>query len=237
MTGGRAAVFLDRDGVLNARPAPHDYVRDVADLVVLPGAGGAVRQLVDIGYEVVVVSNQRGVARGLVTWETLRAIEDRLRCETGSSMSFFYCPHDVEDGCACRKPRPGLFLLAALEFGIDMSSSITVGDSESDVVAGRTVGTKTIRIGPGGTATEADVLVRDLPAAAVAILRAERADTLSRLPALGETPGGFARTTSPAGPEQLAGPSSSDSSRLTSWRLLAESRNSAHSSSSPKRSG
>ena len=103
----RRAAFLDRDGVLNERPPPHEYVRDAADLVVLPGAAEAVRLLRESGFVPVVVSNQRGVARALVTAETLGAIEARLRAAGVEIEHFYYCPHDESDACDCRKPAPG----------------------------------------------------------------------------------------------------------------------------------
>lgn len=170
MNGGRAAAFLDRDGILNARPAPHDCVRDVAELELLPGVGEAVRTLVDSGYEVVVVSNQRGVARGLVTLETLHAIEERLRREARRPIGFYYCTHDEHEGCDCRKPKPGLLLQAARELGLDLARSTMIGDSESDVGAGRAAGARTIRVIDHATATEADSCARDLRAAVGVLL-------------------------------------------------------------------
>lgn len=166
----RPAAFLDRDGVLNERPREHDYVRAVDALVLLPGAADAVRRLADAGYVPVAVSNQRGVARGLVTWETLRAIEDVLTREIGGRIAFYYCPHDYADACDCRKPAPGLILRAAVELGLDLRRSVTIGDAESDVEAGRAAGTSTIRIAPSGTATSADATAPDLAAAADLLL-------------------------------------------------------------------
>src|SRR5581483_4794961 len=111
----RPAAFLDRDGVLNRRPPPHDYVRSAEALELLPGVAGAVDALRAAGFATVVVSNQRGLARGLLTPETLAAIERRL-AEAGVRIdAYYYCPHDLADGCDCRKPAPGLLLRAAAE--------------------------------------------------------------------------------------------------------------------------
>ena len=166
----RPAAFLDRDGVLNERPADHDYVRAIEALVLLPGAADAVRRLAAAGYVPVAVSNQRGVARGLVTWETLRAIEEVLTREIGGRIAFYYCPHDDADACDCRKPAPGLILRAAAELGLDLGRSVMIGDAESDVEAGRAAGTRTIRIAPPGTVTSADATAPDLAAAADLLL-------------------------------------------------------------------
>ncbi|HXY81427.1 MAG TPA: HAD family hydrolase [Gaiellaceae bacterium] len=168
----RPAAFLDRDGVLNERPPAHDYVREIDQLVLLPGAAEAVRRLAGAGYVPVVVSNQRGVARGLVTWQTLRAVEEALVRETGGPIAFYYCPHDDADACDCRKPAPGLLLRAAAELGLDLACSVMIGDTESDVEAGRAAGTATIRIAPPGTATGADATAPDLAEAAAIVLSA-----------------------------------------------------------------
>lgn len=73
----RAGAFLDRDGIFNDRPPPHEYVTDAAEFRWMPGAADAVARLTGAGLPVFVVSNQRGIARGLVTWETVRAVEAR----------------------------------------------------------------------------------------------------------------------------------------------------------------
>ena len=171
---GDAAVFVDRDGVLNVRPPEHAYVSRVEALEWLARAAGGVAALNDAGYRVVVVSNQRGIARGLVTSETLAGIEDvigrRLEEVGGEIERFYYCPHDVGDACDCRKPRPGLILRAAAELGLDVARSAMIGDSESDVEAGRAAGcATTILIAPHGTPTSADALAADLVEAAAVV--------------------------------------------------------------------
>ena len=170
----RPAAFLDRDGVLNERPPAHDYVRELDQLVLLPGSANAVRRLAGAGYVLVVVSNQRGVARGLVTWQTLRAVEEVLVRETGGPIAFYYCPHDDADACDCRKPAPGLLLRAAAELGLDLARSVMIGDAESDVEAGRAAGTSTIRIAPPGAETAAGATAPDLSAAADLLLGAQQ---------------------------------------------------------------
>ncbi|MDQ3895282.1 MAG: HAD-IIIA family hydrolase, partial [Actinomycetota bacterium] len=100
----RRAAFLDRDGTLNARPPEHEYVADVNDFVWLPGAAEAVARLARSGYLVAVVSNQRGVARGLVSANTLRQVEERIDRELAAYdtrvAAFRYCFHEIDEGCA-----------------------------------------------------------------------------------------------------------------------------------------
>jgi D-glycero-D-manno-heptose 1,7-bisphosphate phosphatase len=161
----RAAVFLDRDGVLNRRPAEHEYVTSAAALELLPGVADAVASLRRAGYLPIVVSNQRGVARGSVSETTLREIERRL-LEAGIPIAaFYYCRHDLSAECSCRKPRPGLLLQAAADYALDLGASVMIGDDETDVVAGRSAGCRTIRIGAEGP-TVADALASDLQGAA-----------------------------------------------------------------------
>lgn len=164
MTRLRPAAFLDRDGILNERPAEHAYVRSVDELHVLPDAGRAVSVLMDAGYVPIVVSNQQGIARGLVTWETLEHIESRLREAGVDAAAFYYCPHLADAGCACRKPKPGMLLKAAQDHGLDLAQSVLIGDAESDVLAGRAAGTRTIRV--SGDCTSAEAVADDVRAAA-----------------------------------------------------------------------
>jgi D-glycero-D-manno-heptose 1,7-bisphosphate phosphatase len=164
----RRAVFLDRDGVLNERPLEHDYVRDIADLRLLPEIAKAAARLRGAGYALIVASNQRGVARGLVSQVTLARIENAIQDELATAGAwidaFYYCPHDLDENCDCRKPRPGLLLRAADELELDLASSAFVGDSETDVAAGRAAGVFTVRVGGGATA--ADLEAADLADAA-----------------------------------------------------------------------
>lgn len=171
---GRAAVFLDRDGVLNERPAEHEYVVSPDGLHWLPGARNAVGRLNRAGYPLIVVSNQRGIARGLLSWHTLKRIENSMRADlerAGALVdAFYYCPHDLGERCGCRKPAPGLLLQAAAELGLDLRASVMIGDTEDDVQAGRAAGCVTIRLAEPGSLSAADVVLRDLAAAATAVL-------------------------------------------------------------------
>jgi D-glycero-D-manno-heptose 1,7-bisphosphate phosphatase len=141
-------VFLDRDGTINVRAAEHDYIRDPRDFRWLPGALEGLVKLARSGRPLVVVSNQRGVSRGLVGCETLRAIETRIQDALepyGCHIEAFnYCVHDLDAGCECRKPRPGLLLSAARDLQLDLERSWMIGDTEDDVNAGRAAGCRTI---------------------------------------------------------------------------------------------
>jgi D-glycero-D-manno-heptose 1,7-bisphosphate phosphatase len=148
----RPAVFLDRDGTLNCPPAPGEYVLAPEGVALLEGAGEAVALLANAGYARVVVSNQRGVALGLLTEAELDEVDARLRdllAEQDASLdASYYCMHGLEDGCGCRKPQPGLLLQAAEELGLDLARSWMVGDSEGDLEAGRRAGCAALRVEP-----------------------------------------------------------------------------------------
>ena len=140
--------FLDRDGTINEKPEEGDYVTAPAGLRLLPGAADAVRALNDAGVFVVVVTNQRGIALGVMSHQDLaevhQKLQEDLRSEAGAHVdAFFYCPHD-RGTCDCRKPEPGLLLRAAERFpSIDLGHAVLVGDAASDVEAGRRAGVAT----------------------------------------------------------------------------------------------
>jgi histidinol-phosphate phosphatase family protein len=140
----RPGVFLDRDGVLNVY-LPGDYVKSPGELRLLPGAAAAVRRLNDAGLPNFVISNQQGVAKGVMSQDDLDAVDaalhDALRSEAGAwIVRSYYCPHASSAGCDCRKPQAGLILRAAAEYGIDLAASCFVGDTETDAQAARAAG-------------------------------------------------------------------------------------------------
>ena len=136
--------FLDRDGVLNRRPPVAAYVRRPEDVEWLPGALDAVRRLSEAGIRLIVVSNQAGVARGAMTMADLAAVEERMQADVtaagGRIESFLYCPHGWDDGCDCRKPRPGMLYEAQRQFDLDLSRTPFVGDDERDGQAAEAAG-------------------------------------------------------------------------------------------------
>lgn len=156
MTGDRA-VFLDKDGTM-IDDIPYNV--DPALMTLAPGAAEGLLLLHRLGYRLVVVSNQSGVARGYFPESAIAAVEDRLRsilAELGVPLAaFVYCPHHLEGAvaeyaiaCDCRKPAPGMLLRAAREHGIDPARSWLVGDILDDVEAGRRAGCRTILIDNG----------------------------------------------------------------------------------------
>jgi D-glycero-D-manno-heptose 1,7-bisphosphate phosphatase len=147
----RPAVFLDRDGVLNAatlldgRPYPPT---SAAEVTILPGVPTALAALRDAGYAIVVVTNQPDVARGTRTRAGIEAIHARLRAELPVD-AIYCCFHDDGDECACRKPRPGMLLEAARELSLDLAASFMVGDRWRDTEAGAAVGCRTAFVDHG----------------------------------------------------------------------------------------
>ncbi|OGP15933.1 MAG: hypothetical protein A2V21_304580 [Deltaproteobacteria bacterium GWC2_55_46] len=151
------AVFIDRDGVINKK-LNHDYVKEWDEFEFLPGAREGVQLMKDSGFITVVVTNQRCIARGVSTIEKLTEIHARMMGEFlrsgGSIDAVYFCPHDVHEGCACRKPEPGMVLKAVKDFesrgvAIDVENSFFVGDEEKDMLAGKAAGLRTIKIGEG----------------------------------------------------------------------------------------
>lgn len=145
---GRPAVFLDRDGVLNevtvrdGIPVPPP---DVAQVRLLPGVAAACWRLRELGFVLVVVTNQPDIARGVRSRATVDRIHARLRAQLPLD-EIVVCPHDDADGCACRKPRPGMILAAAGQLGLDLSRSFCIGDRWRDIEAARRAGVAAILV-------------------------------------------------------------------------------------------
>lgn len=144
----KAAVFLDRDGVLNEDLG---YVHRPEDLKILPGVVDALKELKRRGFLLIVVSNQSGVARGKFGPADVEAFNDLLRTELvrlGAPPldDVFYCAHGPGDGCRCRKPKPGMIEDAAKRHGIDLGRSYLVGDKFDDVQCAVNAGVKGIQV-------------------------------------------------------------------------------------------
>ena len=140
----KRAVFLDRDGVINKTfivngvPTP---ARSLDELQILPKVDEALNILRRSGFEIVVVTNQPDVSRGVLTKEMVHSLHRSLELELG--IKYFYtCFHDDVDNCLCRKPKPGLLNLAAADLGIDLKQSFMIGDRWRDISAGQSAGCK-----------------------------------------------------------------------------------------------
>lgn len=144
----RKAVFLDRDGVLIKvlmANGKSDHLHSVADIVFLPGVFEALDYLRRAGWLLIVVTNQPDVARGTDERHKVEAFNAFIKKELPID-DIKVCYHDTPEGCACRKPRPGMILEAAREHDIDLRASYTVGDRLTDIQAGWLAGTRTILI-------------------------------------------------------------------------------------------
>jgi D-glycero-D-manno-heptose 1,7-bisphosphate phosphatase len=154
----RRAVFLDRDGVINRKAREGEYVTRWEEMQILPGVSDAIALLNWAGFCVIVVSNQRCVAKGLITSADLEALHRRL-CETlardGATIdAIYHCPHETQPSCCCRKPQPGMLLDAARDHDIDLGASWMIGDSQVDVEAGKNAGCNTVLLVGGECGAE-----------------------------------------------------------------------------------
>ncbi len=149
MRSSRGAVFLDRDGVINACPQ-NRFITCWRDFRFLPGSLKALRLLHLRRRRVVVVSNQSAIGRGLLTREKLQEITQRMlesiRRKGGKVHAVYYCIHHPQAGCPCRKPRPGMLKSAARKLSINLSRSYVVGDHAMDIQMGQEAGCRTILV-------------------------------------------------------------------------------------------
>lgn len=135
-------VFLDRDGVINV-DSP-DYIKSWSEVRFIEGSLSAVKRLNDAGFTVMIVTNQSAVHRKLIAVDELDRIHRRIQqaaiAKGGRIADVFFCPHLPDEGCACRKPRPGLIRAAQERYAIDMENSVMVGDSAGDIECARRAG-------------------------------------------------------------------------------------------------
>jgi D-glycero-D-manno-heptose 1,7-bisphosphate phosphatase len=140
----RPAVILDRDGVLNEKPPRAQYVRNWAEFKWLPGAKESLRALKQAGFKIILVSNQAGIARGAMTESDLMDIHRRMAREAQETGGYidavYYCPHNWDEHCDCRKPKPGMLFQAQRDFNLDLSRTLFIGDDERDAQAAEAAG-------------------------------------------------------------------------------------------------
>lgn len=145
MSSPRKFIFLDRDGTIIHELPPYGIaIRDQEEVRIIPSVPEQLARLITAGYELIAVTNQANIARGLTT--TLRVnvvhreIKRRLTAEGVTVRAFYTCPHAPKQNCKCRKPEPGLLLQAQKEFAIDMQQSWIIGDRATDARAGLAAG-------------------------------------------------------------------------------------------------
>jgi len=175
------AIFLDRDGTINKYVG---FLRNIDEFELLPGVAEAVRLVNASGYLAIVVTNQPVIARGEVTVEQLQLIHNKMETQLGAEGAYldavYYCPHHPHHGypgeikalkidCDCRKPKPGMLFKAAENYNIDLSQSWIIGDSESDVKAGKAAGCRTVLVGTEELGQ--DITVETVLDAVVQVLR------------------------------------------------------------------
>lgn len=152
-------IFLDRDGTLNVKPAKACYVESPKEFVWIDGAREAVALLKKAGYRVILVSNQPGITKGNLTIEKLDEIHNKMQSELeekgGTIDAIYYCPHNWDDGCDCRKPKPGMFYQAQKDYSLNLTKCVMIGDDERDMEAAKEAGCRGILIDDNYTLLQA----------------------------------------------------------------------------------
>jgi D-glycero-D-manno-heptose 1,7-bisphosphate phosphatase len=145
-------VFLDRDGVINQNAAPGEYIRSVSEFRLLPNIVDWIRLFNTLGFLVIVITNQRGIALGVITEEDLAAIHQTMLSELAAQGAriddVFYCPHGF-GSCDCRKPKPGMIFAARDKWQIDLAQSLMLGDSDIDEQLAAACGVRFMRVMDG----------------------------------------------------------------------------------------
>ena len=177
----RPAIFLDRDGTINHEIG---YLSEPEKFELLPNALAGLKQMQDMGYRLVIVTNQGGIGLGYFTKEDFYRVNKKMLKEVSQAGimldKIYFCPHSKAENCPCRKPELGLILRAQEELNLDLSNSFFIGDSDVDILAGARAGMKTILIeserlpDAASLAIKPDFVARDLLKAAEIILKQER---------------------------------------------------------------
>ncbi|MDO8516260.1 MAG: HAD family hydrolase [bacterium] len=138
------ALFLDRDGVVCEAMPRGEYLVRQEQFKLVPGIAELVGHAKKKGYLVVVATNQGAIAKDLISIDDLESIHENMQGLLTGIDKVYYCPHYTQHNCACRKPKPGMLTQAAADLDIDLTSSVFVGDSNTDIEAGKAAGCKTI---------------------------------------------------------------------------------------------
>ncbi|SFM59692.1 D-glycero-alpha-D-manno-heptose-1,7-bisphosphate 7-phosphatase [Thermodesulforhabdus norvegica] len=144
----KKTIFLDRDGVINEDR--EYYVKRPDEFVLYPEAATALRLFLQLGFQLIIISNQSGLGRGIISWDNFQKIHNimikRLSFYGCPPAAVFYCPHRPEDNCFCRKPRPGMLVEAISNFDIPSLECFFIGDRKTDMEAATQAGCRGIRI-------------------------------------------------------------------------------------------
>jgi histidinol-phosphate phosphatase family protein len=161
----KKVIFLDRDGVINKKPPKADYVKRWKEFEFLPGALEGLELLSKAGYDLYVITNQPGIARGLMSREDLDAVHANMQQKMGERgialRGIYACLHGWDEGCDCRKPKPGLLYQAANENYFDATKATFIGDDSRDIDAGEAVGCRTILAKEGDLPSVVQSLIRE----------------------------------------------------------------------------
>lgn len=160
------AVFLDRDGTINEDPG---YLSDPADVVLIPKAAEALAALKKKGFKLIVISNQSGIARGIMNREDVEKVNNKINelllKKSAGIDAFYFCHAHPEfstpEECECRKPSPKLVFNAAKDLEIELSESYFVGDTVSDIECGKNAGLRTILVKTGNGMETLSILQKD----------------------------------------------------------------------------
>lgn len=162
----KPAIFLDRDGIINRHRS--DHVKHLNEFEILRDVPHYLKKLRNLGFKLIIITNQSAINRGLTTLEEVKKIHEflvkELRKYDCHIDDIYLCPHRPDENCDCRKPKTKLFLEAAEEHDIDLARSWVIGDSEIDVNAGNRIGCKTIKLDTNTSLEKAlKIITRDLP--------------------------------------------------------------------------
>jgi histidinol-phosphate phosphatase family protein len=153
------AIFLDRDGVINQERK--DYVKNIEEFIIFESVHDAITLIKNHNFLVIIITNQSAVNRKLLTIENLDKIHEKLqnylKMHDTSFDHVYFCPHMPKENCDCRKPKPGLIIQAKNDFKIDLSQSVMIGDSQTDVQAAESAGCKGILLKQNQTLLESVV--------------------------------------------------------------------------------
>lgn len=182
MSRALRVVYLDRDGTINV---DRHYLSNVEGFAFCDGAVEGLRAMAQMGLDLVVVTNQSGIARGYLTQSALAAIHahmaQKMAAQGVAFAGIYYCPHGPDAGCSCRKPKPGLIHRAEADLG--RRAGVMIGDKPSDMAAGRAAGMHCLMIGSAQPCDPApDAFVPDLVAAAQWIKAYNAAQAIGAMP-------------------------------------------------------